>query len=402
MSTRILTAATLAAVTAALLPAPAASAAGGATCSTRVHATGFHEHQIDADVAPAAPLPAGVDTVPSWSGSFTTDGVTYSYSMVGTDPGAGSATTTVPVVLVPLRLQFASDNCVQEREGMAADIASSPLFAPAPFRAGTTQYADAYQRGNFWAQVGSASPEYHVLLGQPDVLPTETLHVPAAQGLTVFNPYTNRSEAVVGGKWLQVQLDRLLQSLQIAPTTLAMFVDYNTYATDQNPEDCLTPEGCSFFYAYHGAGFSDRAPHAVNTYIYSSFVDYGDALPARYDAHEAGLSHEVLEWMDDPFVRGMRVQGQAEFLANSAPAWRSPFYAGGTICGSTLEVADPLEGDGTVFGSPVAAVGPSSGGTVFLLADGAYLSWFARQQPSTAIAGRYDVIGAFTTPSSPC
>src|SRR5690242_3320461 len=40
-------------------------------------------------------------TVPYWSDSFSYLGITYKYSMVGTDPKRGSATTVVPTVIIP-------------------------------------------------------------------------------------------------------------------------------------------------------------------------------------------------------------------------------------------------------------------------------------------------------------
>jgi hypothetical protein len=58
-----------------------------------------------------------------------------------------------------------------------------------------------------------------------------------------------------------------------------------------------------------------------------------------------------------------------------------------------LEVADPLEEGIFLY----AQASPK-----YLLADGAFLSWFARQSPSTAIGGLYDVAGFFSTYSTAC
>ena len=38
----------------------------------------------------------------------------------------------------------------------------------------------------------------------------------------------------------------------------------------------------------------------------------------------------------------------------------------------------------------------------YLVADGAFLSWFARQSPSTAIGGLYDLRCVFSTYSTAC
>jgi len=73
------------------------------------------------------------------------------------------------------------------------------------------------------------------------------------------------------------------------------------------------------------------------------------------------------------------------------PAYYDPYYYGG-YCTTPLEVADPLEG---WFGT----VSPTS---KYLVADGAFLSWFARQSPSTGFGGLYDLGGIFSTYSTAC
>jgi hypothetical protein len=90
------------------------------------------------------------------------------------------------------------------------------------------------------------------------------------------------------------------------------------------------------------------------------------------------------------------VQGGPEFIANLAPPWTSPYLGPDLGCSSILEVADPLEALG-VLG--VLSVGSS---TIYGLADEAYLSWFARQSPSTGFDGAYDAGGVFSTYSSAC
>jgi hypothetical protein len=99
--------------------------------------------------------------------------------------------------------------------------------------------------------------------------------VPAAQGLTDFNPATNRTQGIVSGKWFYNQLVALLNSLHISPTTFAVFVPYNTYLVDQNPNDCLSPPGCAFYDGFHQAILSARNPHDINTFALASYIDYG-------------------------------------------------------------------------------------------------------------------------------
>lgn len=44
--------------------------------------------------------------IPMWSGSFAFQGITYTFVMIGTNPASGSATTSVPVVIIPLKFNF--------------------------------------------------------------------------------------------------------------------------------------------------------------------------------------------------------------------------------------------------------------------------------------------------------
>jgi hypothetical protein len=368
---------------------PASGGPGTAACSNRAVTSSFHEHQkAGVPDLPLQQLPASAVTVPTWPGSFTTGGTTYPFTMAGTDPAAGQA-THVPVEIIPLILDFAGNGCVLQDSGMAADLEASPLFTPAGLRTGLTQYVDDYQRSSFWSAVSTSSPGYHLLLDPTDV-PAVTVHVPAAQGITAFDPATNRTQGIVGGNWFWRQVLGLLNSLHVSPATLAVFVPYNTYVTDQNPNDCLQPPYCAYYDGYHDAALSNTNPHAINTFIMASYTDAGTYSPYDWGAYV--LSHELLEWSADPFAQ-LRLQGQAAFRSNTAPAWSSPYYFDNYYCATPLEVADTLE-DGP---SLVATSAPR-----YLLANAAFLSWFARQNPSTAIGGLYDLGGIFSTYSTAC
>jgi hypothetical protein len=82
-----------------------------------------------------------------------------------------------------------------------------------------------------------------------------------------------------------------------------------------------------------------------------------------------------------------------ESLHEHGPAWSSPYYF--NACQTALEVADPLEGAG-FFGLTNL---PDS---KYLVADGAFLSWFARQSPSTGVGGSYDLGSVFSAYSTAC
>jgi hypothetical protein len=147
----------------------------------RASTSNFHENLASEAILPLQQLPANAVSVPTWSGSFTTGGTTYPFTMVGTDPAASQA-THVPVEIIPLRMDFAGSGCVLENRGMAADLEASPLFAPTALNTGVTQWLDDYQRGSFWSTVSTTSPRYHLLLDPSDV-PAVTLHVRPRRGL---------------------------------------------------------------------------------------------------------------------------------------------------------------------------------------------------------------------------
>jgi hypothetical protein len=114
-------------------------------------------------------------------------------------------------------------------------------------------------------------------------------------------------------------------------------------------------------------------------------------------SRQKAFSHELAEWAADAFVHNARIKGQETSLLNTTPAWSSPYYGAGSICANYLEVADTLEGWPFLL-----AAQPIGSSTYYLLANAAFLSWFARQSPSTGIGGLYDLGGAFSTYSTAC
>ncbi|HET7741721.1 MAG TPA: hypothetical protein VFL67_13835, partial [Mycobacterium sp.] len=137
--------------------APSTTVAGADTsgCLNRAVTSKFRENLASQTLLPLEQLPADAVSVPTWSGSFTTAGTTYPFTMVGTDPTAGSATTHVSVEIIPLSLDFAGSGCVLQDRSSAADLKASPLFAPTHLPTGVTQYLDDYERTNFWSTVST-------------------------------------------------------------------------------------------------------------------------------------------------------------------------------------------------------------------------------------------------------
>jgi hypothetical protein len=336
---------------------------------------------------PPGQVQRGDTTIPWWQGSFASGGATFTYRMVGTDPAAGSAATTVPVVLVPLRLVFDGDGTVIEDGAMAGDLVSSPLFQPTRTRTAFTQYPDAVQRESLWDTVSTRAPGYHVLLGQPQVLAVQTLHVPADKGVARY--YGDRPFGLVQDPWFHDHLIQLMDALQIPSTSLPIFVAENaTVVVEKHDVTSCFDRPCESYVADHGVQVvgepGSTGPHPVHTFIYAQYPDFGNEPPSGFppntDFGTEPLSHELVEWMADPFID------------NLVPPWKSqvnPRYP----CSNLLEVSDPVENVGFFL--------PGAPG--YLLDDAAYFPWFSREQPSSAWGGLYDVVNATQgEPSAPC
>ncbi len=362
----------------------------------RTSARGLHSYRVPAwftrqalssrAVPLAEPFPRDAKTVPLWRYSFQYGGQTWGSTMVGTDPAAGSALTVVPVTIVTVRLTFARDGSTLDYPGMAQELLRSALFRPVSYvdpQLGTAQWADAYRRGDFWKQVSTTSPWYHTLLVPTPVVPVHWT-VPASQGLTFFDSAANRTFGVITDAWMSQQRDATIRALHIDPRSLVVFLADDTYVTDNaSPDDCFAPQGCYHWNGIHGALVSGRS---VNTYAWAMFNDYGDLFPSTYNEHLYTVSHEFLEWLDDPLV-----SEDTSVLESSVPAWTSPYCPTGCLA-HWYEVADPLEG---------WALGFPDSGLTDLLADAVFHPWFARTA-SDSLDGLYDPGGIFQTYSQGC
>ena len=238
-----------------------------------------------------------------WNGSFRDlTGHTVTYVMAGTDPGSTNTSTTIPVVLVPIKMVYGARNgnmvfdpnahTVSNGNTVTQNTTASPLFnAGIDFNQGgtdlgNTQYVDAYQRGNFWSSV-STNTGYHVLLGTPTVAAEQTIMVSRTQGKVITNPFAPGKVGTMGINAFDSKLRGFITSLssQINPGVLPIFITYNIF---------LTSGGCCIG-GYHSA---NGAQPSGQTYSYATYVDATGSFAQDVSA----LSHEIGEWMDDPFV----------------------------------------------------------------------------------------------------
>ncbi|HVI08783.1 MAG TPA: hypothetical protein VND65_10860 [Candidatus Binatia bacterium] len=321
------------------------------------------------DTMPAHPLyttlaprlsnePAGpVTPLTTWNGSFVYKGVTYKYNMVGTTPSSGSS-TTVNTFIIPIALSyktssgttvFSPETLQSNGKSAVTNTVDSPIFqnmdwvSPKGTNLGTTQYEDAFQRGNFWGQVSSATG-YHVLLGQPRVAPLQTITVPPADG-SVGNEFGIKV-GLADITWFDGQIQSIMTKLKtkITPNTFPIFITYDVYLT----------EGLCCIGGYHSSFGSSSAPQA-----YAHFTYIG--TPGIFAQDVSALSHEAGEWLDDPLVVN----------TNGNPVQ----------CG-ILEVGDPEEGFTNYGAFPYTL-----NGFTYNLQDLVYLEYFGAPTTTSVDGG---------------
>jgi hypothetical protein len=372
-------------------------------------------------------------TVAHWWGSSLdpTNGVTYGYNMVGADPNncSGSAcSTTIETDIIPINVTLGSF-AFNGSDVVAATLAS-PQFANNDYTStsaasdvngakgpggalssGNTnvQLEDATMRSQF-NKTGSSS--YHVIL-HPVVHDVVNIDVAGNHGVVLQS-----GRGVLFGDvevtWWASQLQNLLNSLHIDPTHLPIFLTNSVMLySGKNPANCC-------IIGFHGAGkvpgssngdvvTNGNAP--VATYAWASYVTPGIFRPtsawALQDIH--GLSHEIAEWGDDPFVN------------NYVNPWLTP-TAPQYGCTGILETGDPVVAIGVSVGTNTFMQGPAPNGQqiadgTFHPEDEVFLPWFVRQAPNTTSQltqspstnlGRYTLMGdlnphpGFRQPATGC
>ena len=334
-------------------------------------------------------------TVPYWSSSFTdpTNGVTYPFTMVGSDPRLRQS-TTVDTMIVPLSFTFVAGaqdltalqipplNYFPTTQAVTmngadnvADTIASPIFTPTDFPISSdtgVQFGDAFAR----AQFGKVGTGYHVILGRPRVAKTVTIHVPETQGVAVLSP-GNVMVGRVDSTWFKEQLAALIDDMNLKPTTLPIFLTNNVvlYSGDYLH---LSLGG-------HGAGspasnapVSLKGKEKIRTFVFAAYLTPNGLSrnPAISDIQ--ALSHEIAEWIDNPFG------------INVVQPYQIPTAPG--ACSSDLETGDVLAG----VSFPMPRNPDLAAGLVWHPQDEAFLNWFARDGENPALApakGRYTYMG---------
>jgi hypothetical protein len=319
-------------------------------------------------------IPPTANTVAHWTSAFTSGQVSYPFGMVGTDPSLGSATTTVPVALIPVRFVFADGRSLDGTPTVPT-ILASPIFQNVSYTSGTTQFGDAIMRAEFWPSVSTTSPDWHVLLGTPTVYPTQVIDVPANQASEVVGSQSHKLTARIDYRWFVDRVNETLNKLHIPPTALPIFHTYNSFLA-------LKDLCCIAGYHFVTKNTFANGNQLVQTGIVDNWVDHGIFRDGFEDIDV--LSHEVSEWLNDPFTH------------NPVPA----FGGGNIACQNNLETGDFIATQAPPNENTLITLS----GFTYHLQNEALLPWFSREVPSSAIGGAYSYPDptVLTSPSAPC
>jgi hypothetical protein len=290
------------------------------------------------------------------------------FNIVGANPAAGASATTIPTVLVPLRFIFPNTgNPTLDGTNVIAATANSPIFQIADYMAGPTdlgitQYGDALQRAEFWNLPGF-SPNYHVLLGTPSVAPTVTFTIPSGQG-NAFSLSGGGFMGVIDTNYFGTLLATLLPSY--SANQMPIFTTDNVYlGTGGLIQNCC-------ILGYHS---SQAAPVATaKTWIYAAYAQpgtFGGSQAELSFVDVVPLSHEVAEWLNDPFVGAFP---GLNFIPPAIPSVTPG--AGGCIF--NFETGDPLEGGPFTFAK-------TTNSTTYHLQDEVLLPWYLHNSPSFSV-----------------
>jgi hypothetical protein len=321
------------------------------------------------DVAAYRALGEAGKAIPTWGAFFQYNNQFYGFDMIGTDPGLGSATTKIKFVIIPVALKFADGTVLDPTQPVQCNgtdsaltrVLGSPVLHKVKWTlggtfVGKTQFADAFQRAEWWNFANGSAPDYHVVL-HPIVKARALINVPRQQGTV----QTGKGCGVYGdvsGLYLDAKLRSILVKRRLQPNELPFFLTY----------DVVADHG---ILGYHSTQYTTL--FATATYNDQRFGEghaFQDLVP---------MSQVLAATINDPF------------LHNLTPNWRSSFMPHG--CNNLLEVGQPLAG----LAVPAKVPGNAHR---YYVQDLAFELWFAKAPASTSVNGWFSMFGTFTDSAS--
>lgn len=346
----------------------------------------------------------GVISVPNFTRSFTFNGRTFPYTMVGNDPSLGHR-TTVPTKIVAVSLNLLNPDgttlAVVDAGEFELPTLNSPNFQLFKYEHDSepVQFADAVQRAEFFSSI-PPTPNWHTQLA-PTVVDRLTITVPkfvtVISGGKRVQALNYQSGLLPDGHRFVLMLNLFFnQQLGIIVNNE---IDGNNFTTN---DINLTLFPNTFLYSFNRANPQQRGSCCTlgfHTYFtdlgvpehrwvvnYASWISPGLFGGGFEDI--AALSHEISETFNDPFVN------------NIVPRWQFPGIPG--ACQGNLETGDPVE----VLAQATFPVTLNVTGqnVTYHPQTEALLQWFAQTTPSNALHGAYSYpdLTALTAPATLC
>ncbi|HEY0794964.1 MAG TPA: hypothetical protein VGD64_04215 [Acidisarcina sp.] len=342
----------------------------------------------------------GVDSVPNWSSSFyypgydSFGGVQYAwqYTMIGKTPftekadgGVDTMTTKVGAPVVPVNLDLRNaDGTPAYVNGQRLFVEAAPYVPPtllSPLFQNTTydssgvptQFNDAVQRAEFY---NAAKPDWHTLLAPR---PTHSLTMTLLGGSYLFALNSDGTCCAFVLIDENAFVNALFPSSPTDTTTILGAAENTGLITTKDMSSFLFPNAYLYlngdpnqccvlgFHTYDVEPGSAANGWKEKRYVmdYASWISPGLFGPAFQDV--TGLSHELTESFNDPFVN------------NATPWWLAP----NGNCQNNLETGDVIEG------LPNATYPITLNGYTYHPQNEALLQYFAGVTPSNAIDQAY-------------
>jgi hypothetical protein len=351
-----------------------------ASLNTKPKHTAFNKLSAATNTAAQQQDPRIV-SVPNFTRSFSFGGQVFPYTMVGQDPSRKQS-TTVPTQYIPLSFFFDEfvdqngNNIVIDATTITGEIKQSPLFENSPFATGFTQYEDAQMRAEFYPLFNrdgdnDRDDNFHVLLGQPQTLIPVTIEVPFGSSI-VFQAPDGSLGTLIDINFISSQLNTLVQTEPITVNAIPIFLTRNAVYGDffqQQPVDCCIGGFHTAFETTQTGNKIFVQTFAFATSLDADIADFVFGNPTLF-ADIFGLSHELGETLNDPFIN------------NLTPKYQLPGAPAGA-CQNILEVGDVVEN----LANPTLPI--TLHGFTYHPQTLGLLQWFEGKTPSDAINGDY-------------
>jgi hypothetical protein len=346
----------------------------------------------------------GILSVPNFTRSFTFNGQTFPYTMVGNDPSLGHI-TTLPTKIVAVSLNLLNPDgttlAVVDAGEFENPLLNSPNFQRFKYEHTTepVQFADAVQRAEFFSNI-PPDPNWHTELA-PTIVDRITITVPkfisVVSGGKVVQALNYQSGVLPDGhrfvlmlnlffnQQLGVIVNNEINSGAFTTNDINFTLFPNTFLYSFNRNNPGQRGSCCTL-GFHTFFFDTVTPQPRWIVNYASWISPGLFGGGIEDV--TAISHEISETFNDPFVN------------NRVPRWQFPGEPG--VCQGNLETGDPLE----VLAKSTFPVTLKHDGveTTYHPQTEALLQWFAQITPSNALHGAYTYpdLTALTAPATLC